>query len=235
LRADEPCAYGPAVAEFTLYIGNKTYSSWSLRGWLACRLGGIAFDEVVIPLDQPDTAAAIRRHSPSGKVPALRHGAVLVWESLAIAEYVHELAPQAGLWPREPAARAHARAIAAEMHAGFADLRRAMWMNLRKRFPGQGRTPAALANIERICAIWRDTRARYGAGGPYLFGAGFSMADAMYAPVATRFVTWAPDLPDDAGAYVAAVWDHPLMREWRRGADAEPASWALAKYDAVTG
>lgn len=141
------------MAGFTLHIGNKSYSSWSLRGWLACRLAGLAFDEVVIPLDQPDTAETIRRHSPSGKVPALRHGDLVVWESLAIAEYVHELAPHAGLRPQDRAARAHARAIAAEMHAGFVGLRRAMWMNLRRRFPGRGRTPAALANIERICAI----------------------------------------------------------------------------------
>lgn len=115
-------------------------------GWARLRRG-------VIPLDQPDTAETIRRHSPSGKVPALRHGDLVVWESLAIAEYVHELAPHAGLRPQDRAARAHARAIAAEMHAGFVGLRRAMWMNLRRRFPGRGRTPAALANIERICAI----------------------------------------------------------------------------------
>jgi glutathione S-transferase len=216
------------MADFTLYIGNKAYSSWSLRGWLACRLAGIAFDEVVIPL-AGGTTAAIARHSPSGKVPLLRHGDLLVWESLAIGEYLHDLFPRAGLWPEDRAARAHARSIASEMHAGFADLRRAMWMNTRKRFPGKGRTPEALANIARICAIWRDTRARYGAGGPFLFGQTINMADAMYAPVVSRFVTWEPDLPADAKAYVAALWDHALLQEWRRGADAE--SWVIDKYE----
>jgi glutathione S-transferase len=220
------------MAEFTLFIGNKTYSSWSLRGWLACRLGGLAFEEVVIPL-AGGTTPAIAKHSPSGRVPLLRHGDLLVWESLAIGEYVHELAPKAGLWPDDRAARAHARAIASEMHAGFADLRRAMWMNTRRRFPGKGRTPGALADIERICAIWRDTRARYGAGGTFLFGKALTMADAMYAPVVSRFITWEPELPADANAYVAAVWEHPLLQEWRRGADAEPAAWALPKYDSA--
>jgi glutathione S-transferase len=217
------------MAEFTLHIANRAYSSWSLRGWLACRLAGIAFDEVVIPLSRPDTAAAIRKHSPSGKLPALRHGKTLVWESLAIAEYLHELAPNTGLWPDDPAARAHARSIAAEMHAGFVDLRRAMCMNTRRRFPGKGRTPEALANIARICAIWDETRARFGGGGPFLFGKQFNLADAMYAPVAARFVTWEPELPATAQAYVAAVWDHKLMQEWRRAADAEP--WVIDKYE----
>jgi glutathione S-transferase len=217
------------MADFTLYLGNKAYSSWSLRGWLACRLAGIAFDEVVIPLSRPDTGATILRHSPSGKVPALRHGESVVWDSLAIGEYLHELAPAAGLWPDDAAARAQARSIAAEMHSGFVDLRRAMWMNTRRRFPGKGRTPEALANIARICAIWRETRARFGAGGPFLFGRKLNLADAMYAPVAARFVTWAPELPADARAYADAVWDHPLMQEWRRAADAE--TWVIDAYE----
>jgi glutathione S-transferase len=217
------------MADFTLYIGNKAYSSWSLRGWLACRLAGIAFDEAVIPLSRPDTAAAIRKHSPSGKVPALRHGRTLVWESLAIGEYLHDLAPKAGLWPDDPAARAQARSIAAEMHAGFAPLRQAMWMNTRRRFPGKGRTPEALANIERICAIWGETRTRFGGRGPFLFGRRFNLADAMYAPVVARFVTWEPKLPAKAKAYVAAVWDQPFMQEWRLAAEAE--SWVIDKYE----
>ncbi|HEX2113271.1 MAG TPA: glutathione S-transferase family protein [Alphaproteobacteria bacterium] len=217
------------MTEFTLYIANKVYSSWSLRGWLACRLAGIEFDEVVIPLWRPETATEIRKHSPSGKVPALRHSDVLVWESLAIGEYLHDVFPRAELWPQDRAARAHARSIASEMHAGFADLRRIMWMNTRKRFPGKGRTPETLAAIERIVTLWRDTRARYGAGGPFLFGTAMNMADAMYAPVVSRFVTWEPELPADAKAYVAAVWDHPLLREWRRDADAE--SWVIEKYE----
>jgi glutathione S-transferase len=217
------------MADFTLYIGNKAYSSWSLRGWLACKIAGITFDEVVIPLSRPETAAEIRKHAPSGKVPALRHGSVLVWESIAIGEYLAEIAPRAVLWPADRAARAHARAISAEMHASFVELRRNMWMNLRRRFPGKGQTPGALADITRICEIWRDTRTRFGQGGSFLFGARFTFADAMYAPVATRFVTWEPPLPDDAKAYVAAVWDHPWMQEWRRGADAEP--WVNEQYE----
>ena len=220
------------MTDFTLIIGSKTYSSWSLRGWLACRLGGLDFKEVVIPLAGGNTPG-IREHSPSGKVPALRHGDLLVWESLAIGEYVHELAPKAGLWPQDRAARAHARAIACEMHAGFTDLRRAMWMNTRKRFPGKGRTPEVVADIARICAIWRETQQRYGNGGPFLFGKAMNMADAMYAPVVSRFVTWEPELPADAKAYVAAVWNHPLLQQWQRDAAAEPESWALPKYDSA--
>ena len=136
---------------------------------------------------------------------------------------------KAGLWPADLSARAHARAISSEIHAGFADLRRAMWMNTRKRFPGKGRTPEALADVARICAIWREAQQRYGAGGPFLYGKTMTMADAMYAPVVCRFVTWEPELPADAKAYVTAVWDHPLLQEWRRGADAE--TWVLDKYE----
>jgi glutathione S-transferase len=217
------------MADFTLYIGNKAYSSWSLRGWLACRCAGIAFDEVVIPLSRPDTNAAILKYSPSGRVPTLRHGNTLVWDSLAIGEYLHEFAPKAGLWPEDPVARAHARSISAEMHSGFADMRRAMWMNTRRRFPGRGRTPEALANVARICAIWGETRTRFGAGGAFLFGRRFGLADAMYAPVVSRFVTWEPPLTDEAKAYVTAVWDQPFMQEWRRGAEAE--TWVIDKYE----
>jgi glutathione S-transferase len=219
------------MAEFTLYIGNRTYSSWSLRGWLACKCAGIDFDEVVIPLWQPDTKAEILKHSPSGKVPTLRHGKVLVWESLAIGEYLAEIAPKAGLWPEDRAGRAHARSIAAEMHAGFAALRREMWMNIRQRFPGKGQTPDSLADVARVCAIWSDTRARFGQRGPFLFGKQFNMADIMFAPVVTRFVTWSPPLPADAKAYVTAVSDHPFMQEWRKAADAEP--WSIPRYDSA--
>ncbi|HJS33757.1 MAG TPA: glutathione S-transferase family protein [Alphaproteobacteria bacterium] len=217
------------MREFTLYIGNKATSSWSLRGWLACKLAGIDFDEVTIPLDMPETRESILRVSPSGRVPCLHHGKRRVWESIAIGECLAELHPERNLWPAERSARAHARSIAAEMHSGFAALRGAMWMNVRKRFPGSGRTPEALADIARIVAIWRDTRTAYGAGGPYLFGQSFSFADAMYAPVATRFVTWAPELPHDAASYVEAVWSHPWLKEWVAGAAAEP--WPTPKYD----
>lgn len=217
------------MAEFTLYLGNKAYSSWSLRGWLACKIAGIAFEEVVHDMAAPDWPAFVRGISPTAKVPVLRHGDRLVWESIAIAEYLADLRPGAGLWPADVAARAQARAIAAEMHAGFIELRRAMWMNVRRRFPGKGRTPGALADIARITALWRETRTKFGAGGPFLFGAHLSAADAIYAPVVTRFVTWEPDLPGDAKAYVAAVWDHPWLVEWRNAAAAEP--WTTPKYE----
>lgn len=213
----------------TLHIGNRAYSSWSLRGWLAVKLTGLACEVVAMNMDTPQWPAEVRRVSPSGKVPVLRHGGRVIWESLAIGEYLAELAPQAGLWPADQGARAHARTIAAEMHAGFAELRQAMWMNTRRRFPGKGRTPGALADIARIVELWRDTRSRFGAGGPYLFGKAFTLADAMYAPVVARFVTWEPELPDDAQAYVAAAWAHPLMAEWRQAAEAEP--WTIAKYE----
>jgi glutathione S-transferase len=217
------------MSDFTLYIGNRAYSSWSLRGWLACKLAGIAFSEKAHDMGAADWPAFVRAASPTAKVPVLRHGPITVWESTAIGEYLAELFPKAGLWPDEPEARAQARAISAEMHAGFAALRTSMWMNTRRRFPGQGRTPAALADVARIVAVWDDTRGRFGAGGPYLFGRRFTLADAMYAPVVCRFVTWEPELPAGAKAYVAAVWEHPFVVEWRKAADAEP--WTLAKYE----
>lgn len=217
------------MADITLYIGNKAYSSWSLRGWFACKIAGIDFDEAIHDLYSPDWQTWARPKSPTGKVPALHHQGRVVWESLAIIEYLAELRPEAGLWPTDAAARAHARAIAAEMHAGFVELRRAMWMNVRRRFPGKGRTPGALADIARITALWRDTRARFGSGGPFLFGAKLSGADAMYAPVVARFVTWAPELPADAASYVSAIWEHPFMVEWRTAADAEP--WTNPKFE----
>src|SRR5688572_15050509 len=172
------------MAEFALVIGNKNYSSWSLRGWLMAKAANIDFEEIVVPLDSPDTQPTIRKHSPSGRVPVLLHRGLAVWESLAIAEYLNELKPESGLWPAAPAARAHARAISAEMHAGFADLRNNMPMNIRASYPGKGITPAVRADIERITSLWRDCRKRFVGASPndsgFLFGA-FSAADAMYA------------------------------------------------------
>ncbi len=193
------------------------------------KVAGIPFEERVIPLYEPGSREQILRYSPAGKVPVLLDGQNTIWETIGILEYLAERFPKAELWPADTQSRAHARAIAAEMHAGFVELRRAMFMNTRRRFPGKGRTPGALADIGRITALWRDTRARFGGSGPFLFGARFNAADAMYAPVVTRFVTWEPELPADARSYVEAVSGHPLMVEWCRAADAEP--WVNPKYE----
>jgi glutathione S-transferase len=214
------------VASFTLVVGNKNYSSWSLRPWLAMRHAGIAFDEVVIPLYRADSKAALLRHSPAGKVPALKDGSRTVWDSLAIMEYLAESFPAAGLWPNDAAARALARSISADMHAGFLALRTAMPMNLREHLPGRERGGAA-ADIERVTAIWRDCRARFGDGGPFLFGA-FSIADAMYAPVATRFRTYGVELDPICQAYADAVLALPAFLEWQAAAREEP--WVITSY-----
>lgn len=222
------------MAEFTLVIGNKNYSSWSLRGWLMARIAGVEFDEVVVPLDLPETQAGIRKYSPSGKVPVLLHRGLTIWESLAIAEYLNDLKPEAWVWPPAVAARAHARAIAAEMHAGFAELRANMPMNIRGSYPGKGMTPAVRADIERITGLWRDTRKRFAGAAPkddgFLFGA-FCAADAMYAPVVTRFMTYGVQLDSDAAAYCAAVLNHPPMKEWCEAARNEPWLIASAELD----
>jgi glutathione S-transferase len=216
----------------TLMIGNRRYSSWSLRGWLAVRLAGLDVEEVVVPFERPGPTRAIARVSPTGLVPHLEHQGARVWESLAICEYCAENAR--GLWPQDRIARAHARAIAAQMHAGFAALRGAMWMNLgRPDFAGRGRTEGALADIAAIEALWADTRARFGAGGQFLFGAAFTAADAMYAPVVTRFLTWRPELSATSRAYCEAVRAHPLVAAWYAAAAAEPAAWLLPEYEAA--
>ena len=221
------------MPELTLYIGNRNYSSWSLRGHLALAHVGVPFDEVLIPLHRPDTPPAIRRHSPSGRVPALVHRDITVGDSLAIGEYLAETFPDAKLWPDDRAARAVARSVSAEMHSSFAALRQHMPMNLRGRFPGRGRTIGSLADIERVLEIWRDCRARFGKGGPYLFGR-FSVADAMYAPVATRFVTYAVTLDDVAAAYVEAIRATPALQKWTREAEAETLVIADEEYPEAT-
>lgn len=215
------------MPEGRLFIGNKRYSSWSLRGWLCVRLAGLDVEEVVIPLEA-GPSAALQAATPAGLVPYLEHRGARVWESLAIAEYCAEFAP--GLWPADRLLRAHARAIAAEMHAGFRALRQAMPMNLGREFPGRGRNPESLADIARIEAAWREARAASGHG-RFLFGAEFGLADAMYAPVVTRFLTWKPELAADTLDYVHAVRAHPLMARWYAEALAEPAAWLLDKYE----
>lgn len=211
----------------TLIIGNKAYSTWSLRAWLVCRAAGVAFEEEMIALRRPDTAATIRARVPSGRIPALIDGDLMIWDSLAIAEYLAERVPDAGLWPEDPAARAVARAAAAEMHSGFASLRRTMPMDLKADHPGGGMTPETAADVDRVAALWIDCRTRFGAGGPYLFGARFGIADAFYAPVATRFATYAVDLPAEAAAVRDALLAYPPMREWRAAAEREEAAAPL--------
>jgi glutathione S-transferase len=201
------------MADFTIYIGNRVYSSWSLRGWLPLKQVGVPFDEVMIPLYGEGSKDTIRRQSPSGKVPALHHRGRVVWESLAIGEYLAEQCPAAGLWPEEPEARAVARAVSSEMHAGFPDLRRELPMNLRRSIPGRRFGADALAQIARVQAIWRACRAGFGESGPFLFGH-FTIADAMYAPVVSRFRTYEVALDPICAAYAEALWNLPAMRAW---------------------
>lgn len=216
------------MSALTLVIGNKNYSSWSMRPWLALAQTGAAFDEIVIPLNRPETATSIAAHSPSGKVPVLRDGALTVWESLAIIEYLAERFPQAGLWPAAADARAIARAVSAEMHAGFQALRMHMPMNIRAALPGRGRADGVEADIARITAIWRDCRSHFGGDGAFLFGA-FSAADAMFAPVVTRFQTYAVDLDPVSRAYADAVLAWPIVGAWCKAAADEP--WSQPRYD----
>ena len=220
------------MSDFTLVIGNKNYSSWSLRPWLAMRMAGIPFREVRIPLYTPDSSAALSTWSPSGRVPLLQDGTLKVWESLAIGEYLAERFPDAGLWPRSREARAVARSVSAEMHSGFAALRSAMPMNIRQRHPDSGRTPECLRDIGRVLAIWRDCRARFGEGGNFLFGR-FSIADAMYAPVVLRFRTYGVALDGAAKGYADAVMALPALQEWV--ADAEQEAESIPKFDRYDG
>ncbi len=208
------------MSDLTLIVGNKNYSSWSLRAWLALKYTGAPFQEIRLPLGTPEFRATLARYSPAGKVPALVHGAVRVWDSLAICEYLAEAFPAAKLWPADTGARALARAICAEMHAGFPALRQNMPMNLRRAIPGRALAADTGADIARVSAIWNDCRRRYGAAGPLLFGR-FTIADAMYAPVALRFVTYRVPLDPVAQAYVDAVCALPATQEWIAAARAE--------------
>jgi glutathione S-transferase len=208
-----------------LIIGNKNYSSWSFRPWIAMKAVGIAFEERVISLNDPEFKRAIAPVSQNGKVPALDDGGVHVWESLAILEYLAEKFPHAGLWPADPSARAHARAVAAEMHGGFAALRRECPMNFWRPVKRRELSADALADVARIDAMWSEYRVRY--GGPFLFGA-FGAADAMYAPVVSRFHTYAVEVGERSRAYMDAVMALPAWREWKEAALKEP--WILP-YD----
>ena len=209
------------MPDLKIYLGNRNYSSWSFRAWFALKHLDVAFEEQVIPLDTPGTREEILRYSPSARVPALHHGDLVVWESLAICEYLAELYPDARLWPEDAVARALARTVASEMHAGFAALRRNMPMNMRATQPGLGMGPGVQEDINRICAIWRTCRERHGAAGPYLFGP-VGIADAMYAPVVSRFTTYAVDLDEVAETYRLAMLDDPAYRAWLAAARNEP-------------
>lgn len=211
-----------------LVIANKTYSSWSMRPWLALKAAGLPFEEEMVWLRQPDTRARILAYGASGKVPLLVDGDVVVFESIAILEYLAEMAPH--LWPDEPAARAHARSIVAEMHASFAPLRRRCAMSTKRRPSPIALDAEVQADIDRIVRIWTETRARFGAGGPFLFGR-FGNADAMYAPVVSRFHVYAIAVPPEARAYMDAVMAHPAWLEWHRGAAGE--TMAIEDIDAI--
>jgi glutathione S-transferase len=202
----------------TLTISSRNYSSWSLRGWLLTKFSGLPFDEVVVPIDDPAARAELLLLSPSILVPCLSHDGIKVWDTLAIAEYLHEIRPQAALLPADRRARAHCRAICGEMHSGFASLRSALPMNLKAHFPGFKVWARAQSDIERVIAIWRECLAQY--GGPFLFGER-SAADAMYAPVVTRFMTYDVQLEADIVAYGQRVLALPEMQQWVADAQQE--------------
>jgi glutathione S-transferase len=208
----------------TLVIGNKNYSSWSFRPWIAMKATGIDFTDRVISLNDPEFKPTLAKVTPAGKVPVLVDGDVHVWESLAILEYLSDKFPAAALWPADPAARAHARAIAAEMHAGFVPLRRHCPMNMWRPVKRRDLPAEVAANVARLDSMWSDCRTRFGAGGPFLFGR-FSAADAMYAPVASRFHTYDVQVGAVSRAYMEALMALPAWTEWRQAALKEP--WVL--------
>ncbi|WP_439597740.1 glutathione S-transferase N-terminal domain-containing protein [Falsiroseomonas sp.] len=215
-----------------LYLGSAWSSSWSLVGWMACQLGGIAPEEVRIFLSRPDSPARLKAVSPSGRVPSLHVGGpdapMVLWDSLAIAEWLWEQDPGCGIWPQDPTARAYARCVAAEVHSHFDEVRNGLPMNLIKRWPVRDGLPSSVklmnrpgvrAGTERMEAMWRDARARY--GGPYIVGTSFCYADAAFAPMCSRYVTYGVELAADSMDFIAAQMESPLMRAWRDRAEAE--------------
>jgi glutathione S-transferase len=215
-------------AGLKLVIGNKNYSSWSMRPWVAMTAFGIPFEEIRILLDRPDTASRIAEVSAAGRVPVLLAGEITIWDSLAICEYLAEQFPEMNLWPQDVVARAMARSICAEMHSGFPELRNAMPMNIRASFPGKGRTAGAQADIGRISEIWEECLARFGHR-QFLFG-DFSIADAYFAPVVMRFRTYAVTLAPALQAYCDRVTSQPAVAQWVRAALAETET--APKHDA---
>ena len=204
----------------TLALASKNYGSWSLRGWLLCKMAGLDFEEELARSDDPATRAELLLLSPSFLVPCLTHDGVKVWDTLAIAEYLNEIMPDAKLMPADRAARAHCRAIAGEMHSGFSNLRSALPMNLKARYPGFKVWAGAQADINRVSEIWHECLAKY--GGPFLFGKMPMLADAMYAPVVTRFLTYDVKLDPASAGYCKAVMALPAMQDWVAAAKAEP-------------
>ena len=208
------------MSNLVLVIGNKAYSSWSLRPWLLMKQAGIGFEEIRLSLYEDGAKQKILQHSATGKVPVLKDGGLTIWDSLAICEYLAEQYPEKRLWPSDSAARAHARSISAEMHSGFINLRSQMPMNVRREISGRANTSEVVADVARIEMIWNDCRSRHGARGAFLFGA-FSIADAMYAPVVSRLRTYGVPLAAEAGKYAASIHALPAMQEWIAGANAE--------------
>jgi glutathione S-transferase len=208
------------MTKATLTIASRNYGSWSLRGFLLCRMSGIDFEEAMVPSDDPSTRAELLLLSPSFLVPCLTHDGIKVWDTLAIAEYLHEIRPEAGLLPAEPAARARCRSVSGEMHSGFSNLRSALPMNLKAHYPRFRIWAGVQSDIDRVVTIWRECLAT--SGGPYLFGERPGMADAMYAPVCTRFLTYDVTLDSDCAAYCRAIMELPAMRDWIEGAKTEP-------------
>jgi glutathione S-transferase len=207
------------MSDLTLIIGNKNYSSWSLRPWILMKQLGLAFEEKLVRLYAPDSKDEILKLGPSGRVPILHHGDLTVWDSLAICEYVAELAGKG--WPKSAAARAVARSVSAEMHSGFTNLRMEWPMNARARNRRTPMTPGLEADIDRIEEIWLDCRRRFGSSGPWLFGE-FSVADAMYMPVVLRFNTYSSQISENARWYIAAAIENPFLQEWMLAAKSEP-------------
>jgi glutathione S-transferase len=208
------------MSKATLTIASKNYGSWSLRGWLLCKMAGLDFEERPVSTDDPSTRAELLLLSPSFLVPCLVHDGLKIWDTLAIAEYLDEIAPQAGLLPADRAQRAHCRSICGEMHSGFSNLRSALPMNIKAHFPGFKSWAGARGDIERITAIWREALSEY--GGPFLFGAAPCAADAMYAPVCSRFATYDVAVDPRSNDYCNTIMAHPLMQEWIAAAKVEP-------------
>ena len=219
-----------------LIIGNKNYSSWSLRGWLACKQAGLSFEEITVPLYGEDWEE--QKHGrediapSSGKVPILWDGDAVVWDSLAIIEYLADKVGRDRFWPKPDDARAMARSMVAEMHAGYLALRRQCPMNIRRQFEGVDLSDEAKADVVRIFTLWAEARARFGKGGPFLFGT-FSATDIIYAPVISRFITYQVPMPGFAATYAQAIWEHDWMKEWIAAAENE--EWVIEQYEVPQG